>query len=71
MLSSLCEADVLFEEEDEEDEEVEEPDDLDELDDLVVSVPLVPPVVAFSPRESFRPGWISDGSLPMTSRLSW
>ncbi len=65
MVSALCVADDSFEEEEEDEDEDEVPDD---VDDLVVPVPLV---VAFSPRESFRPGWISDGLPPMASRLSW
>lgn len=39
---------------------------LAEEEDPVFAVP----ALAFLPMESFRPGWISDGSSPTTARLS-
>ncbi|GAA3209797.1 hypothetical protein GCM10020256_07330 [Streptomyces thermocoprophilus] len=38
--------------------------------DFFTDAPPLVVCVAFLPRASFRPGWISDGSLPMASRLS-
>ncbi len=48
-----------------------EEDEDDLVEDFAAGFSAVSVVAAFLPIDSFRPGWISDGSVPTAVRLSW